>query len=216
MQQQTDHASAMRQALEANEGIRAEARSVYGDQLTPAQCLDRVIEARWPNLPERAAYAAAADHYDVNVTHVARFTKILDAAGVHIISHDDLTDLDWPADDLGSFSNEAEDSEAEDACAALDLGGFTDWRLPTIDELESIRDRSRCSPAIDTEFFPDCPSDWFWSSTAHAYGPAEYAWVVGFYYGSSLSGGRDGRYRVRAVRGPSRQFSAPLPSGSEG
>lgn len=58
-----DHAQMMRQALEANEAIRAEARSVYGDHLTPSQCLDRVIEVRWPNLPERQAYAAAAYRY---------------------------------------------------------------------------------------------------------------------------------------------------------
>lgn len=64
---QFDHAALMRQALEANEAIRAEARDVYGDHLSPGQCLDRIIEARWPNLPERAAYAAAAYRYEVEV-----------------------------------------------------------------------------------------------------------------------------------------------------
>jgi len=63
-----DHAATMSAALAANESIQAEARSVYGDQLTNQQCLDRVIAARWPNLREDLAYAAAADHYEVEVS----------------------------------------------------------------------------------------------------------------------------------------------------
>lgn len=145
----------------------------------------------------------------------ARFEKVLDAGGAHIITRDTLTGLEWSARDIGSFTN-AVGSKAEAACSALTLGGHADWRLPTIDELESIRDRSRYSPAIDIKFFPGCPPDWFWTSTPHAYNPAEYAWIVGFYDGYSGYGYRHKRFRVRAVRGPSRQFSAPLPHGSEG
>jgi len=63
-----DHAQMMFDALAANESIQAEARSVYGDQLTDAQCVNRVIETRWPNLRERDAYAAAANHYEVAVS----------------------------------------------------------------------------------------------------------------------------------------------------
>lgn len=65
--QQFDHASAARHALAANFAIQAEARAVYGDNLTDQQCLDRVIAARWPDLPEREAYAAAAHRYDVDL-----------------------------------------------------------------------------------------------------------------------------------------------------
>lgn len=64
---QLDRAAMMRNALAANESIQAEARSVYGDQLADWQCLDRVIAARWPNLHERDAYAAAAFRYEVEV-----------------------------------------------------------------------------------------------------------------------------------------------------
>jgi len=62
-----DHAAAAHYALSQCEAIQAEARAVYGDHLTNDQCVDRVIAARWPNLPERAAYAAAADHYEVEL-----------------------------------------------------------------------------------------------------------------------------------------------------
>jgi hypothetical protein len=62
-----DHAAASRAALSRSCAIQAEARSVYGDQLTADQCLDRVIAARWPNLPEREAYAAAARRYEIEL-----------------------------------------------------------------------------------------------------------------------------------------------------
>ncbi len=38
-------------------------------------------------------------------------------------------DLRWP--------------DAEDYCRQLELGGHRDWRLPTMDELESLRDPNR-------------------------------------------------------------------------
>lgn len=65
---QFDHAAMMRSALAANEGIQAEARSVYGNHLTDDQCVDRVIACRWPNLREDRAYAGAAEHYEVAVS----------------------------------------------------------------------------------------------------------------------------------------------------
>ena len=62
-----DEALAYRTVLAANFAIQVEARVVYGDNLTDQQCLDRVIAARWPNLPERDAYLAAAAHYEVEL-----------------------------------------------------------------------------------------------------------------------------------------------------
>jgi len=72
--------------------------------------------------------------------------------------------------------------QAVDYCASLDLGGHTDWRLPSKKELMSIVDYGRSYPAINTAFFPDCRSGYYWSSRTYADYPY-YAWGVYFGYG---------------------------------
>ena len=79
-------------------------------------------------------------------------------------------------------------------------GGFDNWRLPTYHELTGLVDVTRHSPAIDTEKFPNCESDWYWTGTPAAASPAGYAWVVSFGSGDALWGRRDSRAFVRAVR----------------
>jgi len=87
------------------------------------------------------------------------------------------------------------------AIGKLTLGGFKDWRIPTVEELFAIADRTRTSPAINIDFFPHCPSDWFWTSTPWAPSPGDDAWLVSFYYGGAGCGFRDDDGFVRAVRG---------------
>ncbi|MEN3158255.1 DUF1566 domain-containing protein [Alkalimonas sp. NCh-2] len=86
-------------------------------------------------------------------------------------------------------------SDAEKAVAELGDG----WRLPTIDELQLIVDRSTHSPAANEEIFPDTKSDWYWSSTPCAWNTAA-RWVVDFYDGHVGDGLRGYYACVRAVR----------------
>ncbi len=106
-------------------------------------------------------------------------------------------------DDDDAPSSEMNHAEAEAAVAALDLAGFTDWRLPTVEELFALADRSRQSPAIDTEAFPDTPSDWFWTSTPAAWNPSAVAWIVAFSLGNANTLFRGNDAFVRAVRSAS-------------
>lgn len=74
---------------------------------------------------------------------------------------------------------------ADDLCKTLSVAGFKDWRAPTVEQLFSLADRSRVSPAINTDFFPDTPSDWFWTRTLYASSPSDCAWYVYFSLGNS-------------------------------
>ncbi len=77
-------------------------------------------------------------------------------------------------------------ADCEAAAKALDLLGHTDWDLPTIEELQLLIDRSRYSPAINTDFFRDIQNDWYWTKTPAAWSPAS-AWGVLFGSGHVLN-----------------------------
>ena len=77
--------------------------------------------------------------------------------------------------------------------------GHADWRMPTVEELFCLADRTRSSPAIDTDAFPDTESDWYWTGTKYA--PySGFAWFVSFHNGYSSSVPLGNAYFVRAVR----------------
>ena len=83
--------------------------------------------------------------------------------------------------------------------AGAGLCGHTDWRMPTIKELEGIADLGRSNPAIDPTYFPNTPSSDVWSGSPYA-GNSSYAWGVYFGYGYASDGYRGGSVRVRLVR----------------
>jgi hypothetical protein len=119
----------------------------------------------------------------------------------HAAVVDTRTALMWTAGELGEITH----ADAEAKIAALNAErflGFDDWRLPTIQELFGLVDHSRRLPAIDTNAFPGCKSDWYWSSTISAWSSG-CAWLVAFYYGHVGYGNRNSRAFVRAVRGVS-------------
>jgi len=72
--------------------------------------------------------------------------------------------------------------QALEAAEALTWSGHSDWRLPNINELQTLVDDKTLNPAIDTNFFPNTRSSPYWSSTTAAY-RTDYAWRVDFYYG---------------------------------
>ena len=83
---------------------------------------------------------------------------------------DNVTDLVW-AQDVSEASMTWE--EAIEYCENLELGGYDDWRLPTVKELWSLRNFSQGWPWIDTDFFnlvsdgTDARQQHSWSSNAY-------------------------------------------------
>ena len=89
--------------------------------------------------------------------------------------------------------------EALDHCECLDgkAGAlYSDWRLPSVRELESIvfpENQPPCGPVLD------CPVDQEWTSSTFAARPA-YAWQVNFMDGSLQGQSKDRRPYFRCVR----------------
>lgn len=138
--------------------------------------------------------------------------KLLLVCVVFFISHvaamagtvsDPLTGLMWQEPVTSSTYTW---EEALEYCESLTLGGYSDWRLPDIVELQTLIDHSQYYPALRSLFTlpPDDPEGYrpFWSSTTYINSPA-YAWTVRFFNGM-VDKHIDSASYVRAVRGGDR------------
>lgn len=118
---------------------------------------------------------------------------------------DNKTGLMWmqetaPHPHLSGSLHQMNWKDALSYCENLEYAGYSDWRLPNIKELDSIVDNSTYNPAIDTNFFPDTMSLYYWSSTTSSHYTGN-AWLVDFYSGFGSNSGKSNTYYVRAVRG---------------
>src|SRR5262249_36158552 len=119
-----------------------------------------------------------------SVPRPARFTKIgtdgKPCEADHVAVADGRTGLMWAVKPIKVKNwKPATEEKIAAELAESRLAGFDDWRIPTVEELMLLADRTRHSPAIDQDFFPDTPSDWFWTCTPYA-PDGDCAWVVVF------------------------------------
>jgi hypothetical protein len=55
-------------------------------------------------------------------------------------------------------------------CAGLSLGGYDDWRMPSLEEMLTLTEPTQMWPTIDTSDFPGeetIESGWFWLATLY-------------------------------------------------
>ncbi len=129
---------------------------------------------------------------------------------------DNTTNLQWQ-DNSDAKTVQKTWSEAKEYCENLTLGGYDDWRLPSMDELLTIVDYGRYSPAINP-VFQNVGSFWkngvevddyivssYWSSTNFAFNNS-LAWSVVFhdynnYIANTIAEFTSNNNLIRCVRG---------------
>jgi hypothetical protein len=139
------------------------------------------------------------------VTPTSRF-RIDEAAGTVF---DTKTNLTWKrcaegqVYQSGRCEGRAGEWPWDSGVAKFGIDG-SGWRLPNLDELNSIVETRCRKPAINLALFPDTPTDlsfdWFWSSSP-AFQPSPNAWFISFASGMELVGAKKTSSFLRLVRG---------------
>ena len=95
--------------------------------------------------------------------------------------------------------------QAKSYCEGLNLGDYSDWRLPSRTELTGIVDYGRYNPAINTTIFQNTGSTNYWTASARPGNTEKYA--VAFDNGTVSYRPPPDLYRTRCARG------TPMPTG---
>lgn len=146
-----------------------------------------------------------------NVTGLMWEVKVDDSASLHHMNHTFTwynSDPDTNGGSPGAASGGSCNGTVVGGCdtekfvAAVNAAGLCramNWRMPNRREVLSIVHNGRINPAIDTDWFPNTPNSWFWSSSPSASNTND-AWVVNFGNGRVIGGYKGNLHRVRLVR----------------
>jgi len=88
--------------------------------------------------------------------------------------------------------------DAKKYCNNLIIDGYSDWELPTIDQLMTITDKKKYKPSLKTSF-KNFKSDYYWTSSEYV-DADEKVWIVSFLDGGDFYNNKKNLYYVRCVR----------------
>jgi len=108
---------------------------------------------------------------------------------------DNYTGLVWQKEDDGVKRNW---ENAKEYCSNLSLDSYSNWRLPTMEELYYLGDMTKVKPAIDTNYF-DIENSYYWSATTYK-NDSSGAWGVFFGLGSGNWGRKSDKGLALCVR----------------
>lgn len=138
------------------------------------------------------------------------FASVTDAGGVNCIS-DNVTGLMWEgiggagihaAANTFTFAGvSAHVTAVNTANAGAGTCGFTDWRMPTPEELASLVDNGTATaPTADSVFLATTAAAQYWTSTTYRDGTGLNGWFVDFNSGTIGSQDKTQTYGARLVR----------------
>jgi Protein of unknown function (DUF1566) len=142
--------------------------------------------------------------YDANVPHglIAAPSDMVETlqwgCGGTLINGADLTSYGSGEQNTLDIIEGCIFSFAATACVSSGFGGYNDWYLPSRDEL-TILYQNRIAIGGFTNTNLGGGFEYYWSSTEYN-NNGSFAWVRDFGSGYSGNGGKNGYYRVRAVR----------------
>ncbi len=122
-----------------------------------------------------------------------------DDASSWAMVRDNVTGLIWENKSEDNKDDQYDWPDALEYCESLTLGGYDDWRLPTIKELTLIRNMDTDNPAINKIYFPNMMPWYYWSSTSYADTSYYSAWAGHFLYGNVYWPAKSLLSHVRAV-----------------
>ena len=106
---------------------------------------------------------------------------------------DQKTGLEWQVAEPGKKTWK----RAKRYCERLRLDGKPDWRLPTIEELESLIEHIKSDPTVVRTTFKEMRSTYYWSSSTRS----DRAWLVFFVSGDMKYLYKSSNAHTRCVRG---------------
>jgi hypothetical protein len=114
-----------------------------------------------------------------------------------VIVKDNVNKLLWE-DSIHTENSKVNHKEAEDYCENLELGSYSKWRLPSLNELLTVVDYTRYKPAILNEFKYVSKDVLYWTSTPYARSSDEF-WGVSFKDGATSNASQTYDRQIRCV-----------------